>query len=73
MPFGRLEEENLSEFSEVLKKKREEKGFTQVETAKLLLITERQYQRLESGDSKPSLKTAMAVCELFGISLRDIK
>ena len=52
-----------------LKEQREKAGLTQVELAKRLNITERQYQRLEAGDSWPRFKTLIALADFFAVSI----
>lgn len=48
------------------------KNITQEELAELLNITPRQVQRIESGESKPSLKTLKLLIEILEISCEDV-
>lgn len=48
------------------------KKITQEELAELLNITPRQVQRIESGQSKPSLKTLKLIIKILEISDEDI-
>ena len=43
--------------------------YAQTDVSKILGISERQYQRLESGDSQGSLKIWKRLRELFGLSI----
>lgn len=63
----------------ILKIRRKEKGFTQTELAKKAKITERAYQRYESGERVPNAYTAQLIAnalqttveELFPLSQRN--
>ena len=48
------------------------KNITQEELAELLNITPRQVQRIESGESRPSLKTLKLLIEILEISDEDV-
>lgn len=48
---------------------RKSKKLTQAETAKLIGITDRQYQRLEAGTSDGSVKVWQRLSELFNKSI----
>ena len=48
------------------------KNITQEELAELLNITPRQVQRIESGESRPSLKTLKLLIEILEISCEDV-
>ena len=56
----------------MLKEYRIKKNITQEELAELLNITPRQVQRIESGESKPSLKTLKLLIEILEISCEDV-
>ncbi len=57
------------EFSARLKELRKLHKATQVFLSKELGMTERQYQRLESGDSKPMYENLIALADFFDVSL----
>ena len=48
------------------------KNITQEELAELLNITPRQVQRIENGQSRPSLKTLKLIIKILEISDEDI-
>ena len=48
------------------------RNITQEELAELLNITPRQVQRIESGQSRPSLKTLKLIIKMLEISDEDI-
>ena len=52
-----------------LKQLRKEKKVTQIAVARAVDLTERQYQRLESGDSKPMYDTLLDLADFFDVSL----
>lgn len=54
-----------------LKKIREEKGLTQVQIAEKANITERSYQRYESGERIPNVYTAQLIAD--ALNVRNIK
>lgn len=54
----------------LLKYYREEKNMTQKALATYLGISERQYQRIESGDSFPSKSVSFQLEDLFGVPQR---
>ena len=56
----------------MLKEKKKKKNITQEELAELLNITPRQVQRIESGESRPSLKTLKLLIEILEISCEDV-
>ncbi len=56
----------------MLKEYRIKKNITQEELAELLNITPRQVQRIESGESRPSLKTLKLLIEILEISCEDV-
>lgn len=58
-------------FSDRLKELRKAKGLTQKQLAAKLNITERTYQRLESGSSFPSYKTINSIISFFGQEQTD--
>lgn len=57
------------DFFERLRQLRKENKETQVQTAKSVGITERQYQGLEAGTSLPNYRTFIALADHFGVSL----
>lgn len=57
------------EFHNRLKWLRKNKKSTQVQAAKALHITDRQYQRFEAGDAKPSYENLLALADFFNIPL----
>lgn len=57
------------EFSERLRELRKEKKETQVQTAKAIDITDRQYQRFEAGENLPGFENLCALADHFGVSL----
>lgn len=57
------------EFYQRLKELRLTRGLTQVALAKELNIAERQYQRLETNNSKPKYENLISLADYFGVSL----
>lgn len=56
-----------------LKKIRRKKGLTQVQVAEKAGITERNYQRIESGEQQPKVMTAMLIAQSLNIeNIEDI-
>lgn len=56
----------------MLKEYRLKKNITQEQLAELINITPRQLQRIESGESRPSLKTLKLLIEILEISDEDV-
>ena len=56
-----------------LKLARNDRGMTQKELAKKLNISERQYQRIESGVANGSFETWDAIEDLFGVNQRILR
>ena len=56
----------------MLKEYRIKKNITQEALAELLNITPRQVQRIESGESRPSLRTLKLLIEILEISDEDV-
>ncbi|MCM1508080.1 MAG: helix-turn-helix domain-containing protein [Ruminococcus flavefaciens] len=59
----------MIEFSERLKAIRKSQNKTQKYVSSVLNITERNYQRLEYGESKPSFDTLISLADLFNVSI----
>lgn len=59
-------------FSNILKRKREEKGLTQAEVAERIGTTQQNVASYESGYKVPSLKIAVAAADLFGCSMDEM-
>ena len=57
------------EFSKRLRELRKEKNETQVQTAKAIEVTERQYQRFEAGENYPGFENLCALAYHFSVSL----
>ena len=57
------------DFSERLRELRKEKKETQVQTAKAIEITDRQYQRFEAGENLPGFENLCALADHFQVSL----
>ncbi len=57
------------EFSKRLRELRKEKNETQVQTAKAIEVTERQYQRFEAGENYPGFENLCALADHFGVNL----
>ena len=57
------------EFSERLRELRAERKETQVQTAKAIEITDRQYQRFEAGENLPGFENLCALADHFGVTL----
>ena len=51
---------------------RKSSGFTQEEVAKATGISYRYYQRLEAGDSKPNVETAISIAKLLKCEVSDL-
>ena len=58
-----------------LRNRRKQKKLTQAETAQLMGISRQQYNFIESGARQAdlSLSTAVKLCDIFGLSLDEIK
>ncbi len=56
-------------FNEKLKQLRISSGFTQVEIAKKLGITDRAYQRYEYGEREPNFNILLKLSIIFNVSL----
>ncbi len=63
--------EEVKQFSERLILLRKQYGLTQKQLAGKLGVTERTYQRLESGTSLPSYKTINSIIAFFGQGQTD--
>lgn len=59
-------------FKEMLKKVREEKGITQQELAKLLIIKNYTISDYEQGRSEPDLETLKKICIILDISADEL-
>ncbi len=57
------------EFSIRLRELRKEQKKTQVQVAKAIGMTERQYQVLEAGNSLPNFNNLWALADYFGVSM----
>jgi transcriptional regulator with XRE-family HTH domain len=55
-----------------LRARRLELGLTQEMVAEAARISNRHYQKLESGNSNPSLRSLMSVTEALGLNLADL-
>lgn len=56
-------------FSQRLLQLRKESGLTQQQTANMIQITLRQYQRFEKGDQKPGYDNLVKLADCFQVSL----
>lgn len=58
-----------------LKDRRKQKKLTQAETAQLMGISRQQYNFIENGARQAdlSLSTAVKLCNIFGLSLDEVK
>lgn len=58
-----------------LRNRRKQKKLTQAETAQLMGISRQQYNFIENGARQAdlSLSTAVKLCDIFGLSLDEIK
>lgn len=59
-------------FNEYLKRHRETNGYTQKQMAELIGIAPRSYQRYESGEREPDIKTLVQIADFFKISLDSL-
>lgn len=57
------------EFSERLRALRKEKKETQVQVAKAIEVTDRQYQRFEAGENLPGFDNLCAMADHFSVTL----
>lgn len=57
------------DFSERLRELRKEKKETQIQVAKAIEITDRQYQRFEAGENLPGFENLCALADHFGVTL----
>lgn len=60
---------NIAENLIALRKK---KGLSQVAVAQLIDVGERTYQNYEYGDRLPPLMTAIALADLYGVTLDEL-
>lgn len=60
------------EFGKILRKKRENKGYTQEEVAQRLGISKQNVCSFEKGYKIPSLMIAVAAADLFGCSMDEM-
>ncbi|MCI1072163.1 helix-turn-helix domain-containing protein [Lactococcus lactis] len=58
----------MSVFAERLKELRKEKGLTQQKVADILNISQPNYRRWESGESRPSVETLVMLADYFDVS-----
>jgi transcriptional regulator with XRE-family HTH domain len=65
----RRAKEFVMDFSERLRELRKEKKETQVQTAKAIEITDRQYQRFEAEENLPGFENLCALADHFGVTL----
>ena len=56
-------------FSERLKELRTERNITQKNLASAVLVTERFYQLMERGKSRPGIDTVIALADYFDVSI----
>lgn len=63
--------ETILLFSAYIKNLREQKGWTQEETAERIGVTQVYYGYIESGARNVTLNLAMRICEVFGVKLKD--
>ena len=63
-----LEDKN-KRFTVVLKKLRNEKKLTQEEVAEKASINEKHFGRIERGESSPTFKTIIKICEAIDIKI----
>ena len=59
-------------FSNILKRKREEKGLTQAEVAERIGTTQQNIASFESGYQVPSLKIVVAAADFFHCSVDEM-
>ena len=59
-------------FSNILKRKREEKGLTQAEVAERIGTTQQNIASFESGYTVPSLKIVVAAADFFHCSVDEM-
>lgn len=57
------------QFYERMRELRKERGETQVQVAAAVGMTDRQYQRFETGKQKPGFDNFLALADHFGVSL----
>ncbi len=55
-----------------LKEKRKEKGLSQVEVAKKAKISERTYQRYESGERLSDVLTALIIADILNSAVEEL-
>lgn len=58
--------------SSQLKKVREKNGFTQADVAKRAGISVRYYQRVEAGNSKPTVDVALRIASIFCCKVEEL-
>jgi transcriptional regulator with XRE-family HTH domain len=56
-------------FNQTIKELRAYNGLTQTQVASNCSITERQYQRLEAGDSKPTYDNLVSIAKFYNVSI----
>lgn len=60
---------NMSVFSSILKKLRQEKGYTQDELAALLNVSRSRIGMYETGSREPDFDTLRSIADLFGVDI----
>ena len=63
---------SYKEFSMLIKYKRMEMGYTQKQFAKILLINQSTYSKIENGYVEPSFMNLQLICKYLEIDLTEI-
>ena len=60
---------NLKDYREMIKQRRQEKGISQNQLAKLVGISQPYMNQIETGVRNPTLPTLLKICEILELSL----
>lgn len=60
------------DYRELIRKKREEKGFSQNQLSKLLGISQPYMNQIETGARNPTLPLLMKICDVLEISMFEV-
>ena len=60
------------DYRELIRKKREEKGFSQNQLSKLLGISQPYMNQIETGARNPTLPVLMKICDVLEISMFEV-
>ena len=67
--YNVCEVENLRDYKELIRQKRQEKGISQNQLAKLVGISQPYMNQIETGVRNPTLPTLIKICEILELPL----